>query len=188
MEGVQGTCDLVDDVDRLLRIEPSALVNAPTEIGAFDEPHCDVEVVLPLARVEDGRQVRMRDLRGDLRLATEAGLRRVRRRRGQHLQGYYMVHFRLASAEDLAHASCTNERFDLVAGEPRSGQVGNRHDACSTAGTATTLALAAQKSCDRRAATRDALGHRLEPGQRGPGDRCGGRASRWALFAAGAPA
>jgi hypothetical protein len=69
--GVQGTADLLDDVNGARRLERPVTQDG-LQVAAHDEAHRDVQLPVDLARVVDRDDARMLQRRRQPRLAQEA--------------------------------------------------------------------------------------------------------------------
>ena len=100
-----------------------ALLEAGAQRLAVDELGDDERGVAVLRELEDGEDVRMRELRDAHRLALEprerAGIRRELR--GEDLDGDVAIEPRIARAIDLAHAARADGGDDLVVPEAGAG-------------------------------------------------------------------
>ncbi len=123
VRGVERLRDLDDDRRRQVRLEPSADLQQPREVGALDESHRHVEQPVLLAGVVDRHDVRVLDRRRGAELALEATAELlVGGELGRdHLQRHLAVERDVARAIDDPHPAATGDVLDHVVGERRPG-------------------------------------------------------------------
>ena len=111
VRGVQRPRHLGQDPDRAARRHRALRLDHRGEVDAVDQPHVDEQRAVDLPEVVDRDDVRLGQLRGQRRLAAEAGLelRVARERGGQPLERDRAPAPGVPRAVDLAHAAPADE-------------------------------------------------------------------------------
>ena len=113
---VQGVGDLLEDVDRALRLECAFVGHELREVGALDIAHGEEQHAVVVACVEDRNDVGMVERSRDPRLPKEALTEAVvlGELGGDHLERDLSPELDLLRPVDGAHPSATDECLDPV--------------------------------------------------------------------------
>ena len=121
---VEGLCDLREKLDSPLWLQRAVFCNELGEVVTLDVAHGEKEQAVLISRLVDGDDVRMVERGRDLRLAEEALAEAlVLGELGRDdLERDLAPETLLLGTVDGAHPPSADERFDLIAGDRRSGR------------------------------------------------------------------
>jgi hypothetical protein len=120
MRGIQGFGDLTDKINSPLRRDPADGVEQHVNVGTVHQAHVDEELVLDLAEVMNGDDVRVPQPRSDVRFALESLEVRgvIRERFGQELEGDVPATGCVVRLINVPHSAGTQQSLEVIVSDP----------------------------------------------------------------------